>query len=228
MANHRWHTPSGRTSIELQNPFTSARIQALTERVKVNTRQQLVQVTLDRTAENQKAIQALTGHQAPITQYVDGSLHKPLEQAQLFTLTKFEFLDKIVDEAIATLIRNSPVGPGENGHYRDDHWLFVNGRRRDATVGGVVQVMPGDLVVIVNARPYSRKLERGKRRRGSTDRRPGLSVQAPNGIYEVTAQELRSRFGSLASIRFVYRNVSGIPERTRSSRYPALEISERV
>lgn len=211
----------------MQNPFTSARIQALTERVHVATRKQLVAVTRQKTAENQIAIQALIGHQVPITRFVDGSPGKPLEQAQLFTLTKFEIFDWVIDEVIATLIRNSPTGPEKGGHYRDDHWLFVNGRRRDVTVGGVVQIRAGDDVLVANVRPYAAKLERGARRRGTTQRRPGLSVQAPNGIYEVSAQELRRRFGSIADIKFVYRNVSGVPggaTKGRASRYPALEI----
>lgn len=215
----------------MQNPFTSSRIQALTERVKVANRQQLVQVTRQKTADNQRAIRAVTGHEARITRFVDGSPGKPLEQAQLFTLTRFDIFDRLIDEVIATLIRNSPYGPEEGGHYRDDHWLFVNGRRRDVRLGGgLVQIKAGDEIIVVNARPYAAKLERGRRRRGSTERRPGLSVQAPNGIYEASAQELRRRFGSLASIRFTYRSVSGVPggaTRGRASRYPALEIQAR-
>lgn len=212
----------------MPNGFTPARVQALTERVRVANRQQLVAVTRQKTAENQAAIRASTGREAAIVRFVDGSLGKPLEQAQQFTLTQFDIVEHVIDEIIATLIRNSPFGPEKGGHYRDDHWLFVNGARRDARTAGAVQIKAGDIVTVVNVRPYAAKLERGRRRPGTSERRPGLSVQAPNGIYEVSAQELRRRFRNIVNIRFTYRSVSGLPvppRGGRASRYPCLEIT---
>jgi hypothetical protein len=66
--------------------------------------------------------------------------------------------------------------------------------------------------VIINMRPYARKIEGGANNRFSrrlTDRRPGLSAQAPNGVYEITARDLQRMFGTIATIRFTYRGIIG-------------------
>lgn len=215
----------------MANGFTASRISALVDRVRVASRQQLVSITREKVAENQAAIASLSGRPVPIRQFVDGSEGKPLEQAQRFTLTQFELIGHVVDAALQMLIERSPVGPDAGGHYRDDHWLFVNGERRDAAVevhasrGGVIEIGPSDEVVIVNARPYARKIEGGRRpRRGNAGqaaaRRAGLSVQAPDGVYEISARDLQRQFGNLARIRFEYRAVSG-----KSGRFPALVIT---
>lgn len=218
------------------NPFTASRITALTERVRAVTREQIIDLTVSRTIKNQAAIQTAFGHEAPIERFVDGQQNKPLNQVNPsgFTLTRFELLTNVVDEAIKSLILASPVGPARGGHYRDDHWLYVNGVRRDAAEGGAVAIGPGDTIVIFNARPYARKIEGGARERfrgRMTNRRPGLSVQAPNGIYEITARDLQRRFGNVATIRFAYRGLVGAPPpagRARQDRYPALEITARA
>jgi len=218
------------------NPFTPARIAALTERIHVTTREQIIDLTVSRSIKNQAAIQAAFGHEAPIERFVDGQPNKPLSQVNPagFTLTRFELLTNVVDEAIKALVLASPVGPAKGGHYRDDHWLFVNGQRRDFGIeGSTVILAANDNVIIVNLRPYSRKIEGGARERfrgRMTNRRPGLSVQAPNGVYEITARDLQRRFGNVASIRFAYRGLVGAPSpagRARQDRYPALEISAR-
>lgn len=211
--------------------FTGAHITALVERVRVNTRQQIIAVTKEKTADNLAAIGAAT----PFIRYVDGTLNKPLEQVSDhgFTLTQFELLGHVVDEAMKELILASPFGPGKDGHYRDDHWLYVNQTRRDfAFDSKIVEIGQNDEVVIVNVRPYARKIEGGARERfrRMTNRRPGLSVQAPNGVYEITARALQRRFGNIASIRFTYRGTIGAASplgRARSDRYPALEITAR-
>jgi len=216
------------------NPFTPGRISALVETVRVRTREQIISVTNLKTAENLTAIGASFGDIAPYRRFVDGVLGKPLEQVSDhgYTLTQFELIQSVVDAAIEALILASPVGPEKGGHYRDDHWLYVNGARRDFSAErSEVAIGPTDTVVIVNVRPYARKIEGGSRRRFSgrlTDRRPGLSVQAPNGVYEITAQALRRRFGNIASINFTYRGIVGAASpagKSRQDRYPALEIS---
>ena len=95
------------------------------------------------------------------------------------------------------LITRSPIGPGRNGHYKDAHWLYINGHRRDAAVhgGAKVELKEGDKVIIINVKPYAGR-SRARRTRASskrlTHRRPGLSSQAPDGVYEVTARDLKS------------------------------------
>jgi hypothetical protein len=197
----------------MANGFTPQRVTDLVSLVRANTQKQLIRLTYDRTTRNQQAIMRVFGHEAPFQRWVDGVLGKPVTQAQEVTLTRFSLFSNIVDVAIRMLMERSPYGPGKDGHYRDDHWLFVNEIRRDAThEGDVVQIKPGDNVVIINMRPYARKIEGGARHRFSnrlTDRRPGLSVQAPNGVYEITARDLQRLFGTVATIRFTYRGLIG-------------------
>jgi hypothetical protein len=239
------------------NPFDPQRVTDLVVRVNAATKAQLISITLQETAENQILIEQIFGHPAPTQLFVDGQSGKPLSQAEVVTLTRFELHSNVIDAALKMLMERSPYGPDEGGHYRDDHWLFVNNIRRDATrEGDMVQINPGDEAVIINMRPYARKLEGGALSRTNrlTNRRPGLSAQAPNGIYEITARDLQRKFGTVAIIRFAYRAIIGTglvstaaPARTaiRSSRgrflsqggprphndpkvrFPALEIEMR-
>lgn len=214
------------------NPFSGGKIAALTERIRVQTRQQLIDITRQRTAENQAALRAVFGSEAPIERWVDGALGKPLEQAQQVTLTEFSTLQFVVDAALAALIQASPYGQEREGHYRDDHWLYVNGTRRSAAAeGAAVPIEQTDQIVILNPRPYAARIEGGTpgRYKGQmVARRPGLSVQAPDGVYEITAKALRLRFGRIAKIAFAWRRPAGPAETqagTGRGPFPALEIS---
>jgi len=227
------------------SPFTSTRIKALADRITVASRQQLVETTKEKVAANQAAIRTALGQEAPIHQYVDGSPNRPVDDAQLVTLTEFDLLGHVVDAAFQMLIERSPVGPDEGGHYRDDHWLFVNGQRRDATTeGAVVDISPADEVVIINMRKYARKIEGGFRfAKGNAGgrllkgtgseghektRRPGLSVQAPDGVYEISAKDLQRRFGNIAKITFGDRGALGAVVKTRENRFPCLVITAKA
>lgn len=160
----------------------------------------------------------------PKTLYVDGRKGAPLESVRPdgATETHFHALQIPVDWVYAEWVRQSPVGPPEGGHYRDDIDLFVDGVRRDAAEGGTVDVSQAREVVIVSLRPYARKLARG------------LSVQAPEGWIELIAREAKRRFGDMARIDFDYRTF-GAPVSRRTaevmtgrqraqSRYPAIVI----
>jgi hypothetical protein len=218
----------------VKNGFTTQRIQSLTLTAHVTTREQLIETTERLTEENQRRIQAeFGGKEVPTALYVDGVFGKPLENVNQegFTLTEFRFLSPIVDEALMLLMTASPVGPEEGGHYRDDHWLYVDGVRVDTDItSNVVDILPNQTVRLINRRPYARKIEGGFRhigsgRRSFDKRRPGLSVQAPNGVYEVTAMELRRRFGGVASIVFTYSSEDGSNDAMGG--FPALEITGR-
>jgi hypothetical protein len=195
------------------NPFSPQRVQDFVDHIHAINHRELIRITEERTATNQAAILRVFGREAATDLFVDGQSHKPLSQAQEFTLTRFHLQTGVVDAAIRMLMERSPVGPGRNGHYRDNHWLFVNDVRRDATAeGAVVQIKPGDNVVIINMKPYARKIEGGTASRSNrrlADRRPGLSAQAPNGVYEITARDLQRLFGTTTIIRFTYRALIG-------------------
>lgn len=211
-----------------RNGFTPQKITALTATVRVRSREQLVKTTEFLVDQNQERIAGNLGTKVPTQQWVDGVLGKPLDEAQKYTATQFQFLSPVVDEAMRLLFEASPVGPAGGGHYRDDHWLFVNGERIDNVanaVKGDTDILPTDIVRIVNRRPYARKIEGGfhSGSRSWTRRRPGLSVQATNGVYEITAIALRSRFGNIASIVYTFSSEGG--ENDDMGGFPALEIT---
>lgn len=236
----------------IRRGLTKARIDLMVQRVQVATRDAIIRETTRLTATNQQKIAAVFGEDAPVTRYVDGVEGKPLDQVNPhgYTVTDFDLYPHIITATWEALYRASPVGPGRDGHYKDDHWLFVNGERRDAaTEGEKIVVKSGDDIVFLNARPYARKIEGGARSRFSrrmSDRRPGLSMQAPNGVYEITMNKLKRQFGNIATFRFTYRGlVGGAPalpsgprkpgtrrgnrpaQNVSANRFPAIEIQVR-
>lgn len=239
--------------------FTQQAVTDLAKIWRVSTRQELIKETKRLVDANQSAITSHFGTPATIEQVVDGQKGKALDQALKFTDTTFHLHANVVDEALKMLIMRSPIGPGRNGHYKDAHWLYINGHRRDAAVDGApIQLKAGDKAIIINVKPYARKIEGTPYARFSkrlTNRRPGLSSQAPDGVYEVTARDLQKLYGKIAIINFTYRgNVEGAlleqatvaraPRRNKrgrfhsqggprhgndaKDRFPALEIEARV
>jgi hypothetical protein len=240
--------------------FTPQKVTDFIDIIKVNTRKTLISETKRLVGANQTAIVHVFGSPAIVEQLVDGQANKALDQALKYTDTLFHMHANVVDEALRLLITRSPVGPGRDGHYRDNHWLYVNGARRDATLegGNKVELKKGDKAVIINTKPYARTIEGtpyARFRNRLSHRRPGLSAQAPDGVYEVTARDLQKSYGKIAIIRFTYHgNVAGAlaeqaavarsPKRNRSGkfysqggprsggdakdRFPALEIEMRV
>jgi hypothetical protein len=169
--------------------FTPQRITGLVNTIHATVKKQIILQTIIRTRENQLAIRAEFGHEAPTELFVDGQLGKPLKQVERVTLTRFHLQNGVVDAAYRMLVERSPYGPDYQGHYQDDHWIFKNDVRVEHKIGGPpIDIGPHDKVVITNMRPYARKIEGGANNRFSkrlTDRRPGLSAQgtrAPTGF----------------------------------------------
>lgn len=108
------------------------------------------------------------------------------------------------------LRRLSPVGPGRNGHYRDAHQVWADGRQ----VTDLKELDKAKRVMVVNVKPYAGKIEGkdaytrwevrgGKKSRRAARRRKGVkasamrgqSKQAPNGVYRVAIRNLQRRYG---------------------------------
>jgi hypothetical protein len=112
--------------------------------------------------------------------------------------------------AYAELVRLSPIGPAEDGHYRDSHVILVDGvgiaGGRAATLESLAsldRLRPGAKVQIVNTMPYARKIEGGRanRRKGWKGRR-GLSKQAPSGVYRKVVVDVTRRYGASVFVDF--------------------------
>lgn len=122
----------------------------------------------------------------------------------------------VVDLALDTLRRLSPV---LSGAYRDAHMVLVG----QEPVSWPVPVRQDAIITIVNMRPYARRIE-------GPHGAPGLSDQAPDGVYEVAAGIVAARAPLGVEIEFNYRGmVDGRPapsaiENVSQYRFPALII----
>jgi hypothetical protein len=132
---------------------------------------------------------------APYKTFVDGAEGLPLDSVRPGGNIRFMFLDlgPALDAIWLELITRSPVGP-ERGqpHYRDVHWLIIDGAWVDVPDEAQSLPVPAQSVCqFVNARPYARRLEFG------------WSMQAPDGVYELVAYWAEREFPQL-SVTFSY------------------------
>jgi hypothetical protein len=168
---------------------------------------------------------------APYLQFVDGRLGAPLESVKPGGTIRFKFsrLDIVLEWIYEMLVEQSPVGPNDppHLHYIEDHELYYDGlRQENLRLGELPLVPPGTVAMIVNGRPYAARIERG------------LSVQAPSGVYEITALAAQRRFPgvkivfdmvSLAAIAATVRSRSltlGPRAHLADYRYPAIIVRE--
>lgn len=137
---------------------------------------------------------------------------------------QFQLVNEVVDWIYARLVEASPVLTGD---YRNSHRLFADG----AEMTEPDPTLQARRWEIVSNLPYARKIERG------------LSDQAPDGVYEVTAALARQRFGNVAEIKFTWVGIiegmtgeySRQPGQTKREvrlknkaiRYPAIKIWTR-
>lgn len=132
---------------------------------------------------------AVLGRPARFETFVDGAKSSNFEgvrpDGQI--VAEFELVEEVllwVGDALFS------ASPWRTGRFARSHELFID---------GVVYESDGpfptlwDEAFFANTQPYARKLERG------------LSSQAPDGIYQVVAQQANSRFGNLAKVSFGYR-----------------------
>ena len=161
-------------------------------------------------------------------QAIDGDTSKPLAQIEPFgqAFFRFRYGREVIAFALEALRAVSPVLSGE---YRRRHELFADG----TLIADFNQI--GDdakTVVITNTLPYARKIEGGRRGGGAAKhndsgamtQRKGSSAQAPDGVYELTAQTVNRRYGNIAKARFGYVGIAGDEGAKGDGRFPALII----
>lgn len=179
---------------------------------------------------------------------VDGVIGAPFEAVRPGgkAVVRFEVATglaaEMVQDVYDRLVRNSPVGPpkdtGKRGpHYRDAFIVLVDDKRLRPPFTDIPDDF--DEIVLVNPRPYARKIE------GNPGLRP-LSSQRPNGVIEETMREARSRWRQFA-FSYSYKPVArifaagnqttgarrgrtgsrSVASVTRASSFPAIFISLR-
>ena len=189
-------------------PITRSQTAGLVTRLRERT---IPRLTAD--FARRKLAEVQGSNPRPFKQIVDGREGGALDSVRTGGNIRFLFADigPVLDWLYEELVIRSPVGP-ERGqpHYRDVHWLFIDGERVEVPgVGANAQISGRSIARFVNTRPYAAKIERG------------FSFQAPDGVYELTAMEAARRF-PFALIEFDYTEIDGLPYR-----YPRITVSAR-
>lgn len=117
---------------------------------------------------------------------------------------RVSIVSEVLAETYSELVKRSPF---KTGNYIRHIVLFINGKRVSIPSGwNSMELKSGDEAVFLNTAPYARKIEGWRGRRNQT--RPGLSAQAPNGVFEITCKALAARFGNYpVRLDFDYRAV---------------------
>lgn len=137
--------------------------------------------------------------------YVDGREGAGEDAVQPFGIIVYDYprIDLVVEHAVAVLRERSPFGRPEDGHYRDEHRIHLNG----IEVADASAWRPGGVVEIINRMPYARRIEFGAMK---------MRVPGTDHVYAQAQQIVRRTYGNIASIRFQFRD-----------RFPALIIAEK-
>jgi hypothetical protein len=183
-------------------PISTQRIVEITTKV----RSELLPALTARVAREELA-KVQTTQPAPYVQFVDGREGAALETVRPGgnILFKFNRLGGALDWIYEQLLIHSPVGPDRppHLHYIQDHELYIDGERINVVIGEIADVPPGGTAMILDARPYAAKIERG------------LSTQAPDGVYEITAIAAQRRF-PYARITFDYVSLGTVAATARA------------
>lgn len=150
----------------------------------------------------------LLGPSTQYRQFVDGREGAPLESVKFAGRIVFSVnpIGDVIDWIYRQLVQDSPIGPNTppHLHYFQDHQLYINGER---VAPGITKIPADTVATIVDGRDYAAKIERG------------LSVQAPDGVYEIVAVAARRRFSNVKII-FDYTALPG-----HRYRYPSITIT---
>lgn len=177
----------------------------------------------ERLAEVERINRSVLGYLPPHTLTVDGREAYRLDRIdpnagaivysfEMFTARAAE----IVEAALEALRAASPV---VSGAYRDGHTLYVNGVAMDEVPASLKR---GDVIMISNPVPYSRRIEVGKTQAG----RDFVLLVEPRVYERTTKRVIAPRFGNQAKITFGYAALPDAPSvrsRTRRTAPTTLE-----
>lgn len=159
-----------------------------------------------------------------ITRFVDSVKGRPLEQVKPFGVVhwRFGYLGRIASAALTLLRETSPVDEGE---YQREHVVFLDG----VPVTDLANLGEARRVVVSNAVPYARVIERGMHGQVPWSKQPQVPRQ---GVYRAAARALRRTFGHLADIDFTFVAIDhdaelGDTAPPRSTRFPAIAVEAR-
>lgn len=132
-------------------------------------------------------------HPSSVLTVVDGRIGGALDQVKVPGGTiVFEFgnLMQALRGILAMVAADSPSSPKRANadapvQYRADHIVLIDA---EVVTELPASLAPNQIVQVVNIEPYAHKIE------------GGLSLQAPNGVYEVVAAMARAQWGDTLDI----------------------------
>lgn len=140
---------------------------------------------------------------------VDGRRNVPFDNVKPGgrIVTVYDYRREVALFALAALRSASPVS---SGRYRRSHIMLVNGQ---AVADLPAHIRDEDVITITNTSPYSRRLEIGRKRDGSS-----FVVQVEPRIYERIAKRIVGpRYRNVAAVAFSYIDLANA-YRLKSSR----------
>jgi hypothetical protein len=167
-----------------------------------------------------------------VIKYVDGvaNIAEEFVKPHGTIVYDFQIGSDVVQFIGQQLQMHSPVGTLPDNHpgrYKKSHALFADGVEIEGNQ------IPRDVheFLFVSTLPYSRKIEHGE------------SGQAPDGVYEVTANQAKRKFGRVSKIEFIdYVGIFGVMAQSpptasygkhtakhqnrSSNRYPAIRVTQ--
>lgn len=167
----------------------------LDDTLSIEAQEKLFAEAVEEIKQSAKQIdEEILGHPVDVTALVIAPLSVELD---------FLISDDVLGYVAQQLNLNSPVGANDKhpGKYLAAHVLYADG----VLVADRSKPPQAKIYTFVNGLPYAEKIEAGE------------SSQAPNGVYEVTANEAQKRFPSM-KIEFVdYLDSIG--------KYPAIQVT---
>lgn len=144
-------------------------------------------------------------------QWIDGKEGAAIETVAPFGTAVFEFryLPEILPFALAILYANSPVDDRWDSDeivFREYRLLFVDGAlhssvselAKPADFAWTLAKPKGTEYLITDDEPYAGKLERG------------FSDQAPHGVYKISCDTVRRKYGNFVTVHFEWVRGLGV------------------
>lgn len=181
----------GRTSVRL-DPISRDIALMLDEELSPEMQSaQLAQFAGQALVEGQDINREALGYVPEHDLFIDGAKRMALQGVNPRSIVTFEFhlLTDVIQWVDEQLILHSPV---KTERYARSHVWFADDVEMDP-----LSPPPAESYIVLNAQPYSRKIERGS------------SDQAPAGVYEAVATLAKRRFGNIAYVGFSYRSFPG-------------------
>lgn len=138
-----------------------------------------------------------SGHTPTDAAIVDGRRGAPIAQAEQLVVLEFGYLREVAAAVLRAVIAASPH---RSGDFARGFVMMVDGQETE-NLGAITDATRE--VVIVNTRPFARRLEIGKRKDGSP-----FVISAQPKFMERTTIALRARFGNVAKLWFNYFDIS--------------------